>query len=160
MGIILDATRPYKTPTAPDFTTKIKIIDSTLNINSPIESDKKYLHIFLYSKSLNEAPDVLNIGDILYLKFYDVKKKRIFYFYYNNCLQFEKYGNSDEVKGRKKGGFSKFYVFDGASNDFNIKYTDNLNDPTISEETKIIIQEKRVWAREFFRNNSRMKFKN
>lgn len=73
--MILDATRPYKTQNAVDFTTKIKIIDSTLNFATDIPQNKKYIHIFLYSKSLNEVPDVLNIGDIIYLRFYDVRQK-------------------------------------------------------------------------------------
>jgi hypothetical protein len=73
MGVVLDATRPYKTPNAADFTTKIKIIDSSLNFSTDIPHNKKYIHIFLYSKTLNEVPDVLNIGDIIYLRFFDVK---------------------------------------------------------------------------------------
>lgn len=73
LGVIVDATRPFKTETAPDFTTKIKIIDETLNISTEkLNNNKKYIHVFIYSKSLKEAPDVTRIGDIIYLKYFDV----------------------------------------------------------------------------------------
>lgn len=72
VGVIVDATRPYKTETAPDFTTKIKIIDEALNLLTNINSQKKYIHVFIYSKTLKEAPDITCIGNIIYLKHYDV----------------------------------------------------------------------------------------
>lgn len=73
IGVIVDATRPYKTEKAPDFTTKIKIIDETLNILTPnINNPKKYIHVFIFSKTLKESPDITQIGDIIYLKHYDV----------------------------------------------------------------------------------------
>jgi len=71
LGVIIDATRPYKTETAPDFIIKIKIIDETLNCNTlNLNNPKKYIHIFLYSKTLD--PYVTEIGDIIYLKIFDV----------------------------------------------------------------------------------------
>jgi len=73
VGVIVDATRPYKTETAPDFTTKIKIIDESLNYSTPnLSNPKKYIHIFIFSKTLNQSPDITQIGDIIYLKHYDV----------------------------------------------------------------------------------------
>lgn len=86
MGVILDATRPYKTQNAIDFTTKIKIIDPTLNFATDMPQNKKYIHIFLYSKNLNEVPDVLNIGDIIYLRFYDVRPNSPLKFHHNNFI--------------------------------------------------------------------------
>ena len=89
VGVIVDATRPYKTEKAPDFTTKIKIIDNTLNITtSNINNPKKYIHVFIYSKTLKESPDITQVGDIIYLRHFDVfffknffSKKYQFYFY-------------------------------------------------------------------------------
>ena len=72
VGVIIDATRPYKTEKAPDFTTKIKIIDESLNCATNVSNPKKYIHIFVFSKTLKESPDITQIGDIIYLKHYDV----------------------------------------------------------------------------------------
>lgn len=73
LGVIVDATRPYKTEKAPDFTTKIKIIDETLNCTTAnMNNPKKYIHLFLYTKTLATAPDITEIGDIIYAKHFDV----------------------------------------------------------------------------------------
>lgn len=73
VGVIIDATRPYKTPYSVDYVTKIKIIDEKLNVdNNSVNDDKKYIHVFVYSNDLAEAPVINSIGDIIYLKRFDV----------------------------------------------------------------------------------------
>jgi len=73
VGVVINATRPYKTPNSVDYVTKIKIIDEKLNVeNVNINSDKKYIHVFIYSNDLSEAPVINSIGDIVYLKRFDV----------------------------------------------------------------------------------------
>ena len=37
MGVILDATKPYKTENSKDYITKLKLIDETLNHDTNIE---------------------------------------------------------------------------------------------------------------------------
>jgi hypothetical protein len=76
LGVILDATKPYRTSRSYDFVTKIKIIDPDLNSTTVLDHDKKYLHVFIYSKDRKEAPKVMQIGDIIYLRLYDVIKKK------------------------------------------------------------------------------------
>jgi hypothetical protein len=72
----------------------------------------------------------------------------------------EKYDNGGlEVKAKKKGGFSKYFIFDGLKDDFQIKYTDfQEGDPkAFSEETTRKIQSLRVWSRQFFSEHSSFK---
>ena len=73
IGVILDATRPYKTESSKDYITKLKIIDESVNSDSDI-SQKKYIHVFVFNNHLQDAPYIEKIGDIIYLKRYDVKK--------------------------------------------------------------------------------------
>lgn len=73
VGVIIDATRPFKTANSVDYVTKIKIIDEKLNIeNGSLNHDKKFIHVFVYSNDLSDAPVINSIGDIVYLKRFDV----------------------------------------------------------------------------------------
>lgn len=75
VGVIIDATRPFKTSRSFDYVTKLKIIDPTFNgsTNKALKDVKKnYIHVFVYSQKLEDAPSVNQIGEIVYLKRFDV----------------------------------------------------------------------------------------
>lgn len=78
VGIIVNITKPFKTANAEDYVTKLKVIDQSLNCNTLLERKegekelRKYLHVFIYTKTLELAPSIKCIGDIIYLKRYDV----------------------------------------------------------------------------------------
>lgn len=162
LGVIIDATRPYKTDTAPDFTTRLKIVDESLNCTTGgLNNPKKYIHVFIFSKSLETTPDLTEIGDIVYLKHFDVplrSKPRIFHTF--KPLQLELYPSTNEIKAKKRGNFSKFYVFNGnppESSDLSIKATDDAEPYVPKPELGNRIQLLRRWSRGFFRENSLLK---
>ena len=69
IGIIIDATRPYKNEDIQNYTVRLKIIDDSLNYEALINNNqkKKYVHIFLDTKWKNLCPKSLSIGDIIVL---------------------------------------------------------------------------------------------
>ena len=72
----------------------------------------------------------------------------------------ELYGQTNEVKAKKRGNFSKFYVFKGNPTDptdFSIKFTDDTQvyEPKLDLQAKI--QMLRQWSRNFFRENTLLK---
>lgn len=72
VGVVIDASRPYKTPNSFDWVTKLKIIDVTLNADTALSHENKYINVFIFSKNLDKSPVVPRIGDIIYLKRFDV----------------------------------------------------------------------------------------
>ena len=106
VGLILDATCKYKTQTSRDYITKLKIIDEGLNQDSSVDSQKKYIHIFIFSKNQDQGPKLARIGDIIYLKRFDV------YFFLIKNKQFSVY--QEEVKGIPNIPANPcYYLFDG-----------------------------------------------
>eukprot|EP00828_Plagiopyla_frontata_P029200 TRINITY_DN3776_c0_g1_i7.p1 TRINITY_DN3776_c0_g1~~TRINITY_DN3776_c0_g1_i7.p1 ORF type:complete len:470 (+),score=73.74 TRINITY_DN3776_c0_g1_i7:119-1528(+) len=145
VGVILDATRPYKTSKSTDYITQIKIIDPSLNYETQISSEKKYLHIFIYSKSLKEAPYITQIGQIIYLKRYDFERK-------------EEY---QEVSGKHnhvaKASYCLFDLNEKQENPFEIVSSDNQFAVDVSEKLKEKIKNLRGWAQSFFAKESLFK---
>lgn len=77
IGIIFDATKPYKTPKSMDYVTRLKVIDDSfhlgVNDQAKDKKDKKYyVNVFIYTNKLEDAPTLENIGDIIYLRKFDV----------------------------------------------------------------------------------------
>ena len=58
IGSIIDATYPQKTYKSENYVVKIRIIDESLNMNISVSNKKKYINLFIYCKSLSEAPKV------------------------------------------------------------------------------------------------------
>lgn len=88
----MDASKPYKTMYSNDYITKLKIIDCSFNNNTIFDEEneskfknyKRYFHVFIFSNSLESAPKVDHIGDIIYLKRYDFSV-----FTFNNLEEYE-----------------------------------------------------------------------
>jgi hypothetical protein len=54
----------------------MQVIDSTYNFTQEIQSSTKpYLHVIIYTKTIEDAPQVNNLGDIIYLKRFKVQIK-------------------------------------------------------------------------------------
>jgi len=69
----------------------------------------------------------------------------------------ELYSQTNEIKARKRGPFSKFYIFKGNPSDpadFSIKSTDDPEEYEVKEELSERIKLLRQWSRGFFRDNS------
>jgi hypothetical protein len=62
IGIIVDATSPYRKDIKKDYCMKLKIIDSS------VQDDE--LYVFLFAKNIDDYPTHLGVGDILFLKNY------------------------------------------------------------------------------------------
>lgn len=149
-GVIIDATRPYKTETTKDYLTKIKIIDENFYPSHPGSTHKKssagqreYIHLFIYTTTLEGAPNVSSIGDIIRLR-------RIDFEYFDN----------DEVRewqAHIPSGtpYKNWLVYSGRQDDSleplsrrNAKLTE------LSKIDKKRIQELRTWSSDFFSNHS------
>ena len=70
-----------------DFQTKLKVeefekvVDQSFNQDQYQDGVKRYLHVSIFTKTIEDAPKVGNLGDILYLKRFQVIFKRKFYRY-------------------------------------------------------------------------------
>lgn len=76
VGVILDATKAQQCAQGKDYQTKLKIIDDTLNRDvdaKDISMENKYIQVFIFTKDATNAPYIESIGDIIYLKRYDVR---------------------------------------------------------------------------------------
>lgn len=62
MGIIVDCTNPHRKDSKKDYCLKLKIVDPS-SLNDPC-------HVFLYSKTINDFPKNIQVGDILLLHKY------------------------------------------------------------------------------------------
>lgn len=70
-GIVLDATGAYKTYDSTDYVTKLKIVDSSFNFENKVPL-KRYIHVFIYSATPEEAPRITRLGSVIKLKGFDV----------------------------------------------------------------------------------------
>ena len=141
VGVILDVTRTYKTNSSYDFITRVKLIDQSFNPTVvKYRHNKKYIHVFIFTRYVDEAPVFHRVGDILYLQSFD----------------FEHYtDDGNEVKAKKKS-HSKFMIFDGspACRDYHLlnpsKREVFASDKAIQRE----IDRLREFNRNFFAQNS------
>lgn len=107
VGLIVNITKPFKTANAEDYVTKLKVIDQSLNCNTILERKagekelRKYLHVFIYTKTLELAPSIKCIGDIIYLKRYDFST-------YAFTGQ-----EQEELKCLNRQYYSRYYTFHG-----------------------------------------------
>lgn len=60
IGIIVDATNPYRKDIKRDYCMRLKIIDSSYS--------NDFLTVFLFAKNIEQFPSHLAVGDILYLR--------------------------------------------------------------------------------------------
>jgi hypothetical protein len=79
LGVILDATGAYKTFDSTDYVTKLKVIDPSFNFETSKSSLKRYIHVFIYTPTVGEAPVVNRIGDIIRLKNFDVSGSNLYF---------------------------------------------------------------------------------
>ena len=144
MGVVIDATKPYKTADSVDYVVKAKIVDPTLNASTAgVSGPRKYLHIFFYGKTLEEIPVIRNVGDIVYLRKFN----------------FEKYIDPEskhtEVKGRMKPIYSQFYVYAGEGSGYQVLASDQ-NDTSFvcGREVQEQIDALRRWAKSYLAEHS------
>lgn len=69
IGLIIDATAPYKPTNTNDYMCKIKLIDHTLNETQKIEGNT-YCTVMIFGKTPNDLPRPNKFGQILYLRRY------------------------------------------------------------------------------------------
>lgn len=62
IGVIVDSTNPHRKDAKKDFCLKLKIIDPS--------SSSEPCHVFLYSKYIQDFPQNIKLGDILFLNKY------------------------------------------------------------------------------------------
>jgi len=89
IGVIIDSTNPHRKDTKKDFCLKLKIVDSS----SPSEP----IHVFLYSRHVEDFPRNIKFGDILFL----------------NKYAFEIWNDSLQAKKQFKVLGSEFRFFSG-----------------------------------------------
>jgi Telomeric single stranded DNA binding POT1/CDC13 len=146
-GIIIDATRPYKTETTKDYLTKIKIIDESFH---PTGSQKKgtagqreFIHLFIYTTTLEGAPNVTNIGDIIRLRRVD----------------FEHFDNDTfrEWQAQIPSGtpYKNWLIYSGRQDDsMDALSRRNAKITELSKPDRKRILELRSWGADFFSNHS------
>lgn len=138
-GVIIDATGHYKTEDSKDYITRIKIIDHSLNINNKAlyKSLESFIYVFIYTETVNEAPQIGKMGDVIKLE----------NFYFN---VFE---NTPKAIFKKK--FSSWTIFDGRKNANNFPVmTSNKMSKSLNEYEKNHIYKLRIWSETFFKTKS------
>ena len=139
-GVVLDATGHYKTDDSYDYVTRLKIIDHTFNaLRRPGRNEvEPFVYVFIYSPSVELAPQIGRIGDIIRLdrfKFdvYEKKVKAVFH--------------------RKT---SHWTLFDGRQNANAMPILQSANSPgsPLSESDRHLLKKMRLWASGFFESRS------
>lgn len=72
IGVVLDVTGAYKTYDSKDYVTKLKVIDSSFNYKSNTTEYKSFLHVFVYSNTIESGLRANRVGDIVKLTTFDV----------------------------------------------------------------------------------------
>lgn len=76
-GLIIDASDPYKAEKTEFYTTKLKIIDYTFNINEAIENREikiqNYAYVFIKNLNKEDAPQVKTVGSVIRLRRFNFK---------------------------------------------------------------------------------------
>jgi hypothetical protein len=138
-GVIIDATGHYKTEDSKDYITRIKIIDHSLNINSKslCKNLESFIYVFIYTETVNEAPQIGKMGDVIKLD----------NFYFN---VFE---NTPKAVFKKK--YSSWTIFDGRKNANNLPVmTSHKMAKVLNEYEKSHIYKLRTWSETFFKTKS------
>jgi hypothetical protein len=76
MGVIIDVTSPYLDEDKGHFIKRLKIIDPSFNMTKSINGLKfGYCTITIYAKRPDDLPNVRVLGDIIYLRRYNMENK-------------------------------------------------------------------------------------
>jgi hypothetical protein len=143
-AVVIDVSEPVKQPESLTFVTKLKIIDPSFNYKQELKIDRlkfhKFVHINIYSNSIEECPQVRCVGDIIRLRRFRFK-----------------YSPRGELMGNDTK-FANWLVYSGKKDQplicYNYKtYNKNINRQlNMFEENRII--DMRSWIEEFFCKNS------
>lgn len=146
-AVIIDSTRPYKSHTANDYVTKLKLIDESYNpkmTEGGFKKHKKFYNLFVYTHNIEDAPDVSNIGDIIRLSKVEFKR-----FSGSGVVEMQgKIANLDKVAnwgvymGRDKEDMSPLSSRRGGESELKV-----------ADKKRLI--ELRGWAKTFFLTHSR-----
>ena len=137
-GTILDATGHYKTNDSIDYVTRLKVVDHSLNANRSRYSDaaEPFVCVFIFSESVEEAPQFGRIGDIIRLE----------------RFQFANHGRMIKaVFNKRKSAWS---VFDGRKNANNKPTMSSPKVGRMSESDKTALQKLRGWTENYFSSRS------
>lgn len=75
MGVVIDSTSFYYDEDKAHYIKRLKIIDSSFNMTKPINGLKfGYCTVTIFAKRPDELPEVRAIGDIIYLRRYNIYK--------------------------------------------------------------------------------------
>jgi hypothetical protein len=138
-GIILDATGHYKTDDSIDYVTRLKIIDHTVNNskNSRKDNLENFVYVFIYSESVDTAPQIGRIGDVIRLENFEFDS-------YQRVVK--------AVFHRKK---SSWTIFDGRKN-ANMKPIISLDESPnqLNEKEQTFLHNIRSWSEKYFGSKS------
>ena len=71
LAVIMDCTGTYRTDDSYAYVTKLKVIDNSYHpLVDKTSKLSKFVYVFLYSKTLEEAPRHFQIGDVMLLRYF------------------------------------------------------------------------------------------
>lgn len=137
-GTILDATGHYKTNDSIDYVTRLKVVDHSLNANRSRYSDatEPFICVFIFSESVEDAPQFGRIGDIIRLE----------------RFQFANHGRMIKAVFNKRR--SAWSVFDGRKNANNTPTMSSPGNGRLNESDKAALQKLRNWTENYFASKS------